>query len=158
LPAGASFFLVRADWHDAGSPPSWRRPASPEIRYGALRARNGFKLLVIGTELGGLITGPTHKTDFLSLIQTTRAQFVGKLTYAATAGEFPERYYIPSERHRVWYREYDELHWVSSWSALDYVGIDAYPNLTANDGSSEAGLLARHDICTEPFGWSTPSL
>ncbi len=26
---GVAFFLTAADWHDGGSPPSWRKRASP---------------------------------------------------------------------------------------------------------------------------------
>src|SRR5216683_2618141 len=34
-----AFFLAAADWHDGGSPPSWRRRASPGKRGDATHAR-----------------------------------------------------------------------------------------------------------------------
>src|ERR1700687_3022057 len=36
---GVPFFLVAADWRDGGSPPSWRRRASPGKRDDATHAR-----------------------------------------------------------------------------------------------------------------------
>ena len=36
---GVAFFLAAADWHDGGSPPSWRRRASPWTRGDASHAR-----------------------------------------------------------------------------------------------------------------------
>src|SRR5882757_4725528 len=38
---GVAFFLAAADWHDGGSPPSWRRRASPSTRGDASHARIG---------------------------------------------------------------------------------------------------------------------
>src|SRR3979411_1878543 len=40
---GVAFFLAVADWHDGGSPPSWRRRASPSIRGDASHARIGSR-------------------------------------------------------------------------------------------------------------------
>src|SRR5712692_10233683 len=37
------FFLTAADWHDGGSPPSWRRRASPWKRGDASHARIGSR-------------------------------------------------------------------------------------------------------------------
>src|SRR5664279_399079 len=37
--SGVSFFLAAADWRDGGSPPSWRRRASPGKRGDATHAR-----------------------------------------------------------------------------------------------------------------------
>src|SRR6267142_6729267 len=36
---GVAFFLAAADWHDGGSPPLWRRRASPAKRGDATHAR-----------------------------------------------------------------------------------------------------------------------
>src|SRR5258708_29218472 len=43
VPGGVVLFLwAVADWRDAGSPPSWRRRASPGTRDGATHARICF--------------------------------------------------------------------------------------------------------------------
>src|ERR1700689_3300498 len=39
LQFGVAFFLAAMDWRDGGSPPSWRRRASPERRGDATHAR-----------------------------------------------------------------------------------------------------------------------
>src|SRR6202171_1355025 len=46
---GFSFFLAAADWRDGGSPPSWRRRASP--RKLAMPPMPGSALVVIEPEL-----------------------------------------------------------------------------------------------------------
>src|SRR5882724_5192089 len=46
---GVWFFLTAADWHDGGSPPSWRRRASPWKRGDP--AMPGSALVVIESEL-----------------------------------------------------------------------------------------------------------
>src|SRR5450631_4283023 len=40
---GVAFFLGAADWHDGGSPPSWRRRAWPWKRGDASHARIGSR-------------------------------------------------------------------------------------------------------------------
>src|SRR5476649_2084879 len=47
--SGVAFFLAVADWRDGGSPPSWRRRASPEKRGDATMP--GSALVVIEPEL-----------------------------------------------------------------------------------------------------------
>ena len=47
---GVSFFLAEADWRDGGSPPSWRRRASPGKRGDASHGL-GSALVVIEPEL-----------------------------------------------------------------------------------------------------------
>ena len=89
-----------------------------------------MSLLVIGTEMGGYLTAPAvYHPYWTDIVTSVRARFKGAVTYAAGAGVLPARYY--KETTPDWSWEYDEAYHLSFWSALDYVGLDAYPVLAA---------------------------
>ena len=101
----------------------------------------GMSLLVIGTEMGGYLTGPApFRPVWADLVGRVRARFKGAVTYAAGAGVLPARYYARTQPDWSW--EYDEASRVSFWSLLDYVGLDAYPILAPPGGKPEPDLLS----------------
>jgi len=62
--------------------------------------------LVVGVELGSMVSGPRDTTLWRAMIRSVRQLgYKGSLTYAAN---------------------WDQLHLVGFWRALDYIGIDAY--------------------------------
>ncbi len=107
----------------------------------------GMSLLVIGTEMGGYLTGPAlYRPIWTDIVTSVRARFKGAVTYAAGAGVLPSRYYTATKPDWSW--EYDEATHVSFWSALDYVGLDAYPILAAGPNPPSdlaAALVAAPD-------------
>lgn len=70
--------------------------------YADMARRVDAQQLVIGTELEG-VSG--HLNHWLRLVEMARIRFPGKLTYAAN---------------------FDEVHRVRFWGALDAIGVDAY--------------------------------
>jgi hypothetical protein len=73
------------------------------VAMAQLSQQNGVALFNIGTEL----TATTNRTsDWLNVIAAVRSVFTGPLTYGANWGEEPLQ--------------------IQFWSALDYIGIDAY--------------------------------
>lgn len=88
-----------------------------------LAQANGVEELCIGTELIDMSTASSNSSNtsyWLSLISAIRGMYSGKLTYDANWGD-PGGFA-------------DEINNVQFWSALDYIGISAYFNLTG-DGS-----------------------
>jgi hypothetical protein len=101
----------------------------------------GMSLLVIGTEMGGYLTGTqAYRPYWTDIVGSVRARFKGAVTYAAGAGALPARYYAMTTPNWSW--EYDEASWVTFWPLLDYVGIDAYPVLAASGLQPLQGLSA----------------
>ena len=87
------------------------------MHYARLAQDVGAEVLVIGTELRGVVTG--RPEFWRTLIDEVRAVYDGQLTYAAN-----------------WYEEYEQ---VPFWDRLDYVGVQAYFPLTdAADPSVDA--------------------
>ncbi|MBF0187854.1 MAG: hypothetical protein HQL50_08000 [Magnetococcales bacterium] len=81
----------------------------------------GANRLVIGTEMGGHITGRKHRAKWSRLIRKVRTIFTGKLTYAATTSTI----WPDSESA-------NEAKYVAFWDLLDEVGVTVYPSLTKN--------------------------
>lgn len=106
---------VRGEWTGDFSPAdsaSWRRweasYADYVLTFARVAEREGAELLCLGTELGRSVR---ERPDFWrSLARRVRKIYHGRLTYAANWDEAPD---------------------VPFWSALDYVGIDAYYPLSA---------------------------
>jgi hypothetical protein len=107
---------------------SWRgaiQPADPEAwfasyqlfidHYADLARQGGADMLVIGTELKTM-SGWSYSAQWQAIVDGIEQRFAGKLTYAAN---------------------YDEYKYVSFWSRLDYVGVDAYFTLA---GASDPSL------------------
>lgn len=88
--------------------------------YADLAQQGGAKMFVIGDELKTM-SGSAYASKWKSIIADLRQRFSGKLTYAAN------------------YNEYQN---VSFWSALDYVGVDAYFGLSSSDDPSVADLVS----------------
>jgi hypothetical protein len=84
-------------------------------RFGETYEVGGF---VIGTELAGTLR---HEAHWRRLIERVRAEFSGKLTYAAS---------------------WDEAHLVTFWSALDLVGIDFYFPVAGRPNPGRLEILA----------------
>jgi hypothetical protein len=102
------------------------------LRHAAIAAEGGATRLVIGTEMGGQITGRANHDRWALLIGRIRRVFHGRLTYAAgISATWPAS---PSA---------NEAAFVSFWPLLDEVGINLYPRLTTKDGLSAAELRRR---------------
>ena len=112
------------------------------MSYARFAQAHHVELLVIGTEMGGYITGKQNRFYFARLIRRVRSVYSGKLTYAATAGELPSYHYQAPASDCGWCQEYDEAYWLGFWDLLDYAGIDAYPMLTTQANPSLAVLTA----------------
>jgi hypothetical protein len=84
---------------------------------------NGATMLCIGVELDQL-AGPAYLTDWTDIITAVRAVFSGKLVYSANwdaaVSPWQGEHGLPAGTG-------DLTTQVSFWSALDFVGIDAYP-------------------------------
>ena len=92
------------------------------MSYAALAQQEQLEILCIGTELQKTI----HRPEWLEIIKNVRGVYKGKLTYAANFNEFES---------------------VPFWSALDYIGVQAYFPLTKNS----------HPTVTEvAAGWEQP--
>ena len=87
------------------------------LRYAALAERDGYDLLVIGTELKSATA--CDPECWRALIAELRAVYHGPLTYAAN---------------------WDEAERVPFWSALDFIGIDAYAPIATRPGAKEPEL------------------
>ena len=117
----------------------------------------GMSLFVIGTEMGGYLTGPaSFRPVWADIIQSVRARFKGAVTYAAGAGALPARYNAKTKLDWSW--EYDEAARVSFWSLLDYVGLDAYPILAAPSGKPKSDLVAALTAAPDTIDHTTETL
>jgi hypothetical protein len=76
------------------------------LHYANIAQANNVELFVIGTELSGT---SQREIDWRNIISEVRRVYSGKIVYAAN------------------HDEYSNISW---WSALDYVGVDAYFRLT----------------------------
>jgi len=94
---------------------SYRRFA---LHYARLAELEGFDLLCLGTELGGLTQ---HAAEWRALIRAVREVYHGPVTYAAH-----------------WDREVTSI---GFWDALDYIGVNAYAPL-AQAGAAPADSTA----------------
>lgn len=82
------------------------------MHYAHLAEEVGATVLVVGTELAHVAR--TRPAFWHGLIADVRAAYGGKLSYAAN-----------------WYEEYEDIPF---WDALDYIGIQAYFELSKEDG------------------------
>jgi len=90
------------------------------MHYAHLADSTNADVLVIGTELESVVAA---RPDFWrGLIDSVRAVYDGKLTYAAN-----------------WYKAYDR---VPFWNALDFVGVQAYFPISEVDDPSLPALRA----------------
>jgi hypothetical protein len=124
-------------------------PHNPQAFFGDYKAlllqnarlaqQSGAGILLIGTELGGLITGePRFRPYFVDMIDSVRKLYGGKLTLATQVSTHVDGYDSPNgpgcidrKTGRNWCMSTDEASFVTFWDKLDYVGIDAYANLTS---------------------------
>ncbi|HEX6839721.1 MAG TPA: hypothetical protein VF334_24250, partial [Polyangia bacterium] len=87
------------------------------LRYAALAERDGYDMLVIGTELKSATA--CDPECWRALIAELRGVYHGPLTYAAN---------------------WDEAERVPFWSALDFIGVDAYAPIADKSGAAEPAL------------------
>jgi hypothetical protein len=88
--------------------------------YAELAAEGGADMFVVGTELKSM-SGWGYASQWQSVIDSIKQRYSGKLTYAAN---------------------YDEYKYVSFWSSLDYIGVDAYFSLAGTSDPTVASLLS----------------
>ncbi len=92
--------IIPSNWNE------WFANYSNFIDYYAnFSEKNNVDQFSIGTEL----KGTTSRAEWLNIITNTRKLYSGPITYAAN------------------FDEYSSINW---WDKLDYIGIDAYFNLT----------------------------
>ena len=95
----------------AGKPKIWARWFQSYrhfiFHYAELAEANGVEQFAVGTELVGTIG---KQAQWRRIIAGVRDRFTGTLTYASTVG---------GEEHRILW-----------WDALDFIGVDAYYDLT----------------------------
>ncbi len=82
------------------------------VKYAKISEQQQLSLLVIGTELDNIAENPL----FISMIDTLRTVFSGKLTYASSYNHFLE---------------------LRIWSKLDYIGVNCWLNLDNGSASDE---------------------
>lgn len=87
------------------------------LHYAALAERDHYDMLVIGTELKSATA--CDPECWRALIAELRGVYHGPLTYAAN---------------------WDEAERVPFWSALDFIGIDAYAPIAKKSGAAEPEL------------------
>ncbi|MFA6141901.1 MAG: discoidin domain-containing protein [Candidatus Omnitrophota bacterium] len=89
------------------------------LHYARLAAKYNVELLCIGTELSNT-SFSKWKAQWLDIIAAIRAVYKGPITYAAN---------------------WDEYESVSFWSAIDYIGMDAYFPLTDKTNPTKEELI-----------------
>lgn len=94
------------------------------VHMAQIAAKYNVELLCIGTELSNVATS-TWREKWIDLIQAVRQVYKGALTYAAN---------------------FDDYDVVSFWPEMDYIGIDAYFQLTDKNNPPLEELIA---------GWKT---
>jgi FG-GAP-like repeat/GTA TIM-barrel-like domain len=99
---------------------------------------NGATMLCIGVELDQL-AGPTYLSDWTDIITAVRAVFSGTLTYSANWDTAISPW---QGQHGLSAGTRDLTTQVSFWSALDFVGIDAYAPLSDKANPVLADLIA----------------
>lgn len=89
------------------------------LHFARLAEVEGFDLLCLGTELGGMTA---YEREWRELIADVRNVYRGPITYAANWG--------------------DEFENLSFWDALDFLGVNSYYPLTDTPGASAQTLEA----------------
>ncbi len=101
---GGGAFTGSISWEDPARRAEWMRHYRAWIlHYAQLAELEGFDLLCVGNELGGL-TG--HTTEWRGLIADVRRVYHGPITYAANWGE--------------------EFETLPFWDLVDYIGLNNY--------------------------------
>lgn len=98
--------------------------------YALLAERSGVDLLSIGTELSKMTRRP-RTARWETLIGDVRALYRGPLVYAANWGE--------------------EVEQVEFWPLLDFIGVDFYYPLSAEDSPSDEALRDGFERSLEPL-------
>lgn len=93
------------------------------LHYARLAEQEGFDLLCIANELGGMTQ---RAGEWRALIAEIRRVYRGPITYAANWGE--------------------EFESVSFWGALDYIGLNHYYPLRAADASAAGRTVEASDL------------
>ncbi|KAI9028004.1 hypothetical protein DFJ74DRAFT_515367 [Hyaloraphidium curvatum] len=108
------------------------------LQHAVLAREMGASIMAIGTELGGKLSGAYPEGGFdncarwRTLIANVRAANPAlKLTYAATLAPFWD-YMAPNEATRVCF-----------WDQMDYIGLNAYPNMNYLPAGSKADAFYR---------------
>lgn len=109
-------------------------------RYAALAQAQGVELFSVGTELEGTTQ---RESDWRNVVGAVRAAYSGPLTYAAN-----------------WGGEETSIQW---WDALDFIGVDAYYELTTKNNPTRAELRAAwaphlSTLSTLSATWNRPIL
>lgn len=89
------------------------------LHYAGMAARTGCELFCVGCELGSTVF---READWRAVIAEVRTIYGGPLIYADNLVEWDP----------------DAVRW---WDALDYIGEDAYPTLSARTEPTVADLL-----------------
>lgn len=89
------------------------------LEHARLAEATGATRLVLGTELGGHLTGPEWRFMWQKIIREVRQVFHGSLTYSAT---------VDTEWKTS--RAANEAAFVSFWESVDEVGVNIYPKLS----------------------------
>ncbi|HYD99208.1 MAG TPA: hypothetical protein VEH84_07485 [Alphaproteobacteria bacterium] len=116
-------------------------PADPAAFFAAYResllahariaAAAGAERLVVGTELGGQLTGAAMRPHWERLIAELRTVFPGRLTYAATTStDWPDS---PGA---------NEAQFLAFWDLLDEIGLNVYPTLSTAPAPAAPQLAA----------------
>lgn len=121
---GGGTFSGEIRFSDATERAQWFRSYRALIlHYARLAEQEGFDLLCIANELGGM---SPHEDEWRALIAEIRRVYRGPITYAANWGE--------------------EFESVSFWDALDYIGLNHYYPLRAADDSAAVRTVQVSDL------------
>ena len=115
---GVSFFLAVADWRDGGSPPSWRRRASPKKRGDATHAIH--ELAATQPNMGTLSTSSGKLMVAWQLDQKTDP---GCSTFSGSNPKAP--HYSTAVPTRVWY-DVDRAHALSRIRCHREAGVSSF--------------------------------
>lgn len=113
------------------SPSTWFASYRTMINhYADLATRLGVDSLSLGLEFQSL-TVPAYESYWRSIIADVRTRFRGPITYGAAMNE------------------YEQITW---WDALDFIGIDAYFQLSNGATPSEDQVVANWHSFTDEYG------
>jgi len=93
------------------------------VHYAQLAEQKGVEMLCVGTELSGT---QHRENNWRDVIDAVKAVYSGSLTYGANHDAY----------------DTGSIAW---WDALDYIGIDAYFNLTSENDPTVAEIMAEWD-------------
>lgn len=112
----------------------WRSYRAFILHYADLAAAEGVEIFSVGSEL---VSMEAHADRWRDLIRAVRARFPGRLTYSAN---------------------WDHFRSVPFWEAVDYIGLNAYHELTKRDDASLAELTrAWIAVRDRVLAWQRPA-